>query len=188
MAKRIRRKNTVAGTRRGSKWPPEVKLACMADLLLTDNLTEVAQRRGVPESTLRTWKAQAQKEGRASVWSQARQEAAREIAMRASQGARLNVEYLLRRMEAAQRAEQAMEEIRAQLRELGPQEDNEDAEKNAQRVQLQHRLLHYRGLSDFSATNILRTLVAVEAKVTGGQESGPQSYEDLLQGVLGEEF
>ena len=46
------RDNTVKGTRRGSKWPEAVKTACMCDLLTDNNLSVVARRHGVPESTL----------------------------------------------------------------------------------------------------------------------------------------
>ena len=53
------RDNTVKGTRRGSKWPEAVKTACMCDLLTDNNLSVVARRHGVPESTLRTWERQA---------------------------------------------------------------------------------------------------------------------------------
>ena len=45
------RDNTVKGTRRGSKWPEAVKTACMCDLLTDNNLSVVARRHGVPEST-----------------------------------------------------------------------------------------------------------------------------------------
>ena len=38
------RDNTVKGSRRGKKWPEEIKTAAMCDLLLSNNLSEVARR------------------------------------------------------------------------------------------------------------------------------------------------
>ena len=57
--KRIYRDNTVKGKRRGSKWPAEIKTAALCDLLVNNNLSQVAARYGVPESTLRTWETEA---------------------------------------------------------------------------------------------------------------------------------
>lgn len=174
MKKRVMKKNTVQGTRRGSKWPPEVKTACMADLLLTDNLTTVAKRHGVPESTLRTWRDEARKEGRDNVWARARQDAVKEIAYKAATGARLNVELLCRRLEAGSRAQEALEEIRGRLRELGPTRKEEPIEITQERVQLMDALTKWNHMSDFAATNILRTLVSVgdrAAAQTGGAEN-----------------
>lgn len=185
------RKNTVPGTQRGRKWPPEKKAACMAALLLTDNLSAVAQAHGVPESTLRTWQKEARKEGAASVWARAREAAARQIAYRASEGARLEVEYLVRRVEAASRAEDAMEDIRAELRALGPSTEGEAPDKTAQRMRLMQELGLWRGMSDATAANLLRTLVSVEAKAggrAGSEQSGAQSYEAALAACIGDEF
>ena len=42
--KRVRKPNTVKGTRRGSKWPERIKTAAMADLLVNSNRSEVARR------------------------------------------------------------------------------------------------------------------------------------------------
>lgn len=163
MGKGKRRPNTVKGTRRGSKWPPEVKTACMAALLIADNLSSVAQKYGVPESTLRSWKTEAEKEGRDSVWARAREDAVRQIAYRAAEGARLNVEYLCRRIEAGDRAEQAKEQMLERLRQLGPYQREEALEKTQERERLTDTLNKYHGLTDFAATNILRTLSSVSA-------------------------
>ena len=53
MGKRMQ--NTVKGKQRGKPYPPRVKAAVVADMLLNPNWHEVAQKHGVPESTLRGW-------------------------------------------------------------------------------------------------------------------------------------
>lgn len=178
MAQRKMRPNSVPGQRRGSKWPPEVKTACMAALLVADNLTEVARKYGVPESTLRNWKTEATKEGRDSVWAKARQEAVRQIAYRAAEGARLNVEYLCRRIEAGDRAEQAREQLLERLRELGPPSPEEPEGRRAERKALEDALNKYHGLTDFAATNILRTLSNVSAAGAKEQQAAKAAHDN----------
>ena len=76
------RDNTVKGTRRGSKWPEAVKTACMCDLLTDNNLSVVARRHGVPESTLRTWERQARRKTpgeQKSLFEAAREQELREL-------------------------------------------------------------------------------------------------------------
>ena len=51
------RKNSVKGQQRGKKYSEAVRTACMCDLLVMDNLSDVAKKHGVRESTLRSWKA-----------------------------------------------------------------------------------------------------------------------------------
>ena len=68
--------NTVKGTRRGSRWPEETKTGAMCDLLVGNNLSAVARKYGVPESTLRTWMSAAHKldaGGRKSLFDQERE-------------------------------------------------------------------------------------------------------------------
>lgn len=97
------RKNSVKGQQRGKKYSEAVRTACMCDLLVMDNLSDVAKKHGVPESTLRTWKAKAEKlgpEGEKSLWAQARDEQVKQIALKAAQGARLGTELIVHRLEA----------------------------------------------------------------------------------------
>ena len=108
------RKNSVPGKQRGKKYSEAVRTACMCDLLVMDNLSDVAKKHGVPESTLRTWKAKAEKlgpEGEKSLWAQARDEQVKQIALKAAQGARLGTELIVHRLEAGQRNMQRCDEI-----------------------------------------------------------------------------
>ena len=108
------RKNSVPGKQRGKKYSEAVRTACMCDLLVVDNLSDVAKKHGVPESTLRTWKAKAEKlgpEGEKSLWAQARDEQVKQIALKAAQGARLGTELIVHRLEAGQRNMQRCDEI-----------------------------------------------------------------------------
>ena len=88
------RDNTVKGTRRGSKWPEAVKTACMCDLLTDNNLSVVARRHGVPESTLRTWERQARRKTpgeQKSLFEAAREQELRELNRKASAADRKSV-------------------------------------------------------------------------------------------------
>ena len=108
------RKNSVPGKQRGKKYSEAVRTACMCDLLVVDNLSDVAKKHGVPESTLRTWKAKAEKlgpEGEKSLWAQARDEQVKQIVLKAAQGARLGTELIVHRLEAGQRNMQRCDEI-----------------------------------------------------------------------------
>lgn len=108
------RKNSVPGKQRGKKYSEAVRTACMCDLLVVDNLSDVAKKHGVPESTLRTWKAKAEKlgpEGEKSLWAQARDEQVKQIALKAAQGARLGTALIVHRLEAGQRNMQRCDEI-----------------------------------------------------------------------------
>ena len=87
--KRKYRKNTVEGSRKGSKWPEEVKTAALADLLVGNNLCAVARRHGVPESTLRSWlnAARKKKPGQTeSLFDAARRDALRALNHNAAAG------------------------------------------------------------------------------------------------------
>lgn len=57
--KRVYRKNTVPGRQRGKKYPEAVKTAALCELLGNSNLSDVAKKYGVPESTLRGWMTKA---------------------------------------------------------------------------------------------------------------------------------
>ena len=118
--KRKYRKNTVAGSRKGSKWPEEVKTAALADLLVGNNLCAVARRHGVPESTLRSWLAAARKKEPGqiqSLFDDARRDALRALNHNAAAGARVSVEYIRRRLESSQRDAEIYESAVARLDE-----------------------------------------------------------------------
>ncbi len=109
------RKNSVPGKQRGKKYSEAVRTACMCDLLVMDSLSDVAKKHGVPESTLRTWKAKNRKSwGRRvkrALWAQARDEQVKQIALKAAPGARLGTELIVHRLEAGQRNMQRCDEI-----------------------------------------------------------------------------
>ena len=102
MAKRAYCKNTVKGTRRGQKYPPKVRAEVLMAMLSSGSICAVARRYGVPESTIRSWMAE--EAGRSDAFAKERQAAAREIAIRASLGARAQVSYLQSRVDESQRA------------------------------------------------------------------------------------
>lgn len=168
------RKNSVPGKQRGKKYSEAVRTACMCDLLVVDNLSDVAKKHGVPESTLRTWKAKAEKlgpEGEKSLWAQARDEQVKQIALKAAQGARLGTELIVHRLEAGQRNMQRCDEIE-RLRDERQQRD---------------RIIP----GDFALANMTRTLTSVSAKGAGEQgaaQAGGKRYEDYLDQLAGDEW
>ena len=107
MAKRAYCKNTVKGTRRGQKYPPKVRAEVLMAMLSSGSICAVARRYGVPESTIRSWMAE--EASRGDAFAKERQAAAREIAIRASLGARAQVSYLQSRVDESQRAAQSRE-------------------------------------------------------------------------------
>ena len=183
------RDNTVKGTRRGKKWPAEVKIAAMCDLLICNNLSEVARRYNVPESTLRTWEAQARRKKpgeQKSLFEQARENELRALARRASAAANNSVEYMRRRLEAnAGDAEvvawckRRLDELDGMIvydgpedpecSEMGPQREIEP-EQPGERERLQQLMERHKPMSDFSAARFASTLVTVVDKA--GQMSG----------------
>lgn len=184
------KRNTVKGRQRGRKWGEAKKTACMCDLLICDNLSDVAKKHGVPESTLRTWKKEAEKldeSGQRSLWAQAREENIRQIASKAAEGARLSTEMMIRRLQSGDRNMRRVEEIDNILLdgeldpdEHAPKELQAEREKRAKNVP-----------SDFAMSNMLRALSEVSAKAAGEQRtenSVPESYEKYLAEVSGDEW
>ena len=104
MAGRRYCKNTVKGSQRGRKYPPKVRAEVLMAMLSSGSICAVARRYGVPESTIRSWMAE--EAGRSDAFAKERQAAAREIAIRASLGARAQVSYLQSRVDESQRAAQ----------------------------------------------------------------------------------
>ena len=203
------RKNSVKGQQRGKKYSEAVRTACMCDLLVVDNLSDVAKKHGVPESTLRTWKAKAEKlgpEGEKSLWAQARDEQVKQIALKAAQGARLGTELIVHRLEAGQRNMQRCDEIDRILLGsekseglvlLGDTAVDEQRQRTKLGRELEERLRDERQQrdriipGDFALANMTRTLTSVSAKGAGEQgavQAGGKRYEDYLDQLAGDEW
>ena len=173
--KRIRKPNTVKGSRRGSKWPEHVKTAAMADLLVNNNRQEVARRYGVPESTLRTWETAARKKSadeKRSIFDQERERQLRELSHDAAASARASVAYIRRRLEISEKNEEISEQIKQKLdlaegvcvtpdgMEMLPPDDMADEEKGAlSRVAMRHK-----PLGDYALANYMRALMQVQGR------------------------
>ena len=84
-------------------------------MLSSGSICAVARRYGVPESTIRSWMAE--EAGRSDAFAKERQAAAREIAIRASLGARAQVSYLQSRVDESQRAAQVQAKLHRKLDE-----------------------------------------------------------------------
>lgn len=115
MAGRRYCKNTVKGSRRGQKYPPKVRAEVLMAMLSSGSICAVARRYGVPESTIRSWMAE--EASRGDAFAKERQAAAREIAIRASLGARAQVSYLQSRVDESQRAAQVRARLHRKLDE-----------------------------------------------------------------------
>lgn len=113
--KRAYCKNTVAGHQRGKKYPEKVKTEVLMEMLGSNSICRVAQKYGIPESTIRSWLAA--ESGKSDAFAKERQAVAREIAMRASLGARAQVSYLQGRAAQADRAAQVCERLHRRLDE-----------------------------------------------------------------------
>lgn len=188
--------NTVKGTRRGKKWPEEIRTAAMCDLLVHNNLSDVARRYNVPESTLRTWMKQAERkkpEEKKSLFEKARETELRALARKASAAANCTVEYMRRRLERNLNDAEITEYCRRRLDELdgliayeGP-EDPEcrelgmvrkvEPEVPGEREMLLKLMDRHRPMSDFGAANFARTLVSVTGRAADllGDEAEAQA-------------
>lgn len=166
--RRVRKPNTVKGTRRGGRYPEQVKTAALADMLICRNLSEVARQHGVPESTLRSWQRAMDKNGEKDAFERARMDALREINYRAVRGAVLSTAYLEHRLEHAAETEA--------LRDRMLQET--DA---ARREQLEKDLFMRRGMGDGDAARTAGTLMAVleKSREMLREESENGEEEDL---------
>lgn len=175
--KRIRKPNTVKGSRRGSKWPEQVKTAAMADLLVCNNRSDVAKRYGVPESTLRTWETAARKKSpdqRKSLFEQERERQLRELSHDAAASARASVAYIRRRLETSAKNEEISEQINQKLDlaegvavtdqgvEMLPSDEMADEEK----VALTRVAERHKPLGDYALANYMRALIQVQGRAT----------------------
>lgn len=113
--KRAYCKNTVAGKQRGKKYQAAFRAEVVMAMLGSNSICAVAKKYGVPESTIRSWMSE--EAGRSDAFAKARQEAAREIAIRASLGVRAQVTFLQGRAAESQRAAQITERLHRRLDE-----------------------------------------------------------------------
>ena len=117
MAQRKYCKNTVPGRQgRGKKYPAAVRAEVVMAMIGENSICAVARKYGVPESTIRSWMAE--EAGKPDgVFARARAEAAREIAARASLGAKAQVAYLQQRAAENQRAAEVADKLHRRLDE-----------------------------------------------------------------------
>lgn len=173
--KRVYRKNTVPGSRKGQKWPEHTRTAALCDLLVGNNICAVARRYGVPESTLRSWMAAARKagsEGEMSLFEAARAEQLRAVGHLAAAGARASVEYAQRRLEASARDTEIFDRVRRMMDEadgIVPPDESQEGPNRAgeapaeplsmeRRGQMIEAMARHRPMSDFAAANYIRAL------------------------------
>lgn len=160
-------RNTVPGTRRGSKWPPEVRAACLADVLVERNVNRAAQRNGVPESTIRGWCAELGGLGGAG-WDAVIAETLRKVADKAARHSVMAVDMMGGRMRQSKKQAARREEIVNRV--VGADGKRRPGKK--QKEQLMEEYMLQRPLADATLANFARTLVQVSAKVAGPGESG----------------
>lgn len=175
-------KNTVKGSRKGSKWPEDVKTACLSELLIDDNIHLVARRHGVPESTLRGWVRGLDGAGldeRRRRWAAMRESAMERIAVTAAAGAQLSVEMIGRRLAAGERNARRCEEIRAEL-VAGLDEDGCDEARLLREMELRPPL------GDYPLANFTRTLLhaAQRARQTADGTDAPEPVRVDIEGEV----
>ena len=191
-------KNTVKGHKSGGKYPEEIMTAALCAMLTSNNVADVARRLhnvagkySVPESTLRRWYNEAlkDKDGQKSIFARAREDAIRQITIKAAQGAAVSVELAVKRLEKSGKNDALHEELNKKLLELDIKKDSDEILKIEREKQLKS------SMSDFAVTNYKRTLAAVGehtlAEQAAGEEKaggGAKVYEDYLAEVAGEEW
>lgn len=111
-------KNKTKGSHPGRKWDEKTRTGVLMDMIASNNICAVARKWGVPESTIRTWIAkEMEKPAGASIYEQARREAARQVAAAAAASALQQVGYLARRIEANARNAEICEGLAERLRQ-----------------------------------------------------------------------
>lgn len=186
-------KNTVKGSRKGSKWPEEIKTAAICDLLVSNNICAVARRYGVPESTLRTWLTAARKKSadeKKSLFDAAREAELRALNHNAAAAARNSVEFIRRRLEANEADAAIYAGAKARLDEadgiFGGErpgggkaltvQEPEVPMSAEERESLQAAMARHKPMGDFAAANYLRALTGVAGK--SAQLLGEEKTED----------
>lgn len=174
-------------------------------MLGSTSICAVAKKYGVPESTIRSWMSE--EAGRSDAFAKARQEAAREIAIRASLGVRAQVTFLQGRAAESQRAAQITERLHRRLDEDTRARDfavgtllKDDPEElvyaspgsydrqldDTERRRLNAELERYEGrvMSDKNAAGVAKVLMEVAEKAAAmapaestDSESGPPMVE-----------
>lgn len=201
------RKNTVKGKQKGKKRPEWVKTAVLCDLMVSNNISAVAQKYDVPESTIRTWKAKAEKEpdGGESLWAKARAEQIQMMTHKAAQSANLNLDLIIHRLQAGARNIDRLDDI---VKILAGSEKSEGIvkidqkgeliaaaeirEKNKLTEDLEKELEKELAIrksvvpNDKALNAYLRTLATIAAQQSG--ETAGANAENLLAGVQGDEF
>ena len=191
-AKRKYCRNTVSGSRKGSKWPEEVKTAAICDMLTSNNICAVARRHGVPESTLRTWLTAARKKSadeKKSLFDAAREAELRALNHNAAAAARNSVEFIRRRLEANEADAAIYAGAKARLDEADGIGTGEAGQGRAltvgespapmstqEREQLVAAMGRHKPMGDFAAANYLRALTSVAGK--SAQLLGEEKTED----------
>lgn len=192
-AKRKYCRNTVSGSRKGSKWPEEVKTAAICDLLTNNNICAVARRHGVPESTLRTWLTAARKKSadeKKSLFDQAREAELRALNHNAAAAARNSVEFIRRRLEANEADAAIYAGAKARLDEADGIYTGDKPGGGAaltvsespapmsaeEREQLVAAMGRHKPMGDFAAANYLRALTSVAGR--SAQLLGEEKTED----------
>lgn len=203
--KRAYCKNTVKGKQRGKKYPAAFRAEVVMAMLGSTSICAVAKKYGVPESTIRSWMSE--EAGRSDAFAKARQEAAREIAIRASLGVRAQVTFLQGRAAESQRAAQITERLHRRLDEDTRARDfavgtllKDDPEElvyaspgsydrqldDTERRRLNAELERYEGrvMSDKNAAGVAKVLMEVAEKAAAmapaestDSESGPPMVE-----------
>lgn len=163
MAKKGFVKNTVAGTRRGSKYPEHIKRECLYALIYEPNICKIAKRYNVPESTIRSWKNKAPDEVKKELIS-GRDSELRNLNYKATFGARMTGDLLQRKLEAGARNEERIQELDEQ-RLLIENDDNLNITEKAEKLALIDIAMgKVRTLSPYAATNILNSLTSAVAR------------------------
>lgn len=190
MAKRAYCKNTVQGSQRGRKYPPKLRAEVVLAMVASNNICAVARKYRVPESTIRSWLAE--EAARGDAFAEARQAAAREIAVRASLGAKEQVAYLQGRVAENQRAAELRRKLDKRLEEGVRAEDAETGlvvygspgsyDKHLQdeeRRKLASLREHYDGLTmtDKDAANVAKVLMEVAARAEALAPAAPNETE-----------
>lgn len=207
--KRVYRKNTVPGSRKGQKWPEQTRTAALCDLLIGNNICAVARRYGVPESTLRSWMSAARRagsDGEMSLFEAARAEQLRAVGHLAAAGARASVEYAQRRLEASARDTEIYDRVRQMMDEADgilPPAEGDGAQRNGpagtspgedggapetgpmsmeRRGQMIEAMARHRPMSDFAAANYIRALTGTVSRAADILEADARRKQERKQG------
>lgn len=153
--------NTVAGSQPGKKYDEETKTEVLTALLTASNIHKVARKFKIPESTIRGWLKEARApgpNGEKSIWQQTREDAIRDITVKASQGALMAVENIQRRLEI----DTGKIDKREQLERRYVKARREGDTETENIVSLQLNALN--PMSDYVVANHLRALASVTNK------------------------